>query len=522
MGDGVSTESRREDHVRAVRGPRAGRTLRMGFVLDVAGWGSRPAPLRSDVQRRLPLLVSELLKCCGTDLRSVEHEWTGDGVNAIMPADADPSTALPILIRALAALLGEHNARSSDRIRLRMAVGIGLVENTSAGFGGPMIIDMSRMVNSAPLREALSAHPGADLVAAISDQVYSAIIRPGYPGIPGSQFTRVEVAEKEFSGPAWIWVSTRQWTRPAFGPLAPADPRAIGGTDTERYQLIARLGTGPSGSVYLAAAPGGPGADGWLAVKVYRPEATADAEARCRLADGVKSAATVRGPHVAGFVSGRVDPGPPWIAAALAPGPSLAEVVAETGPLPARPALWLAAGLARGLADIHDAGVTHGALHPSNVVISPSGPVITDAGTGSAVLSVGDGAEFSPAADVLALGCVAFYAATGRVPYGDSPASAGRVPFPSGEPDLSGCPLALLPVALACLLPAGERPPARALISQLEAAAGPAPRRWLPPVVAARCADYMTFPHPPGPRGLRAWHLRPSWPATRRGHRHGR
>ena len=94
----------------------------MGFVLDVAGYGARPAPLRSDVQRRLPRLVSEMLANCGIDLQGVEHEWTGDGINAIMPADADPSAALPILIRTLAALLAEHNARASDRLRLRMAL----------------------------------------------------------------------------------------------------------------------------------------------------------------------------------------------------------------------------------------------------------------------------------------------------------------------------------------------------------------------------------------------------------------
>src|SRR5512146_3292256 len=172
MGDGVSTESRGQDRARPARG-RYGRTLRMGFVLDVAGYGARSAPLRSDVQRWLPRLVSEMLASCGMDLQGVEHEWTGDGINAVMPADADPSAALPILIRTLAALLGEHNARASDRIRLRMAVGIGLV--------GPMISEMSRLVNSAPLRAALAAYPGADLVAAISDQVHSAIIRPGYP-----------------------------------------------------------------------------------------------------------------------------------------------------------------------------------------------------------------------------------------------------------------------------------------------------------------------------------------------------
>src|SRR6266567_7831776 len=236
MGDGVSTESRGQDQARPARGPY-GRTLRMGFVLDVAGYGARSAPLRSDVQRRLPRLVSEMLANCGMDLPSVEHEWTGDGINAVMPADADPSTALPTLIRALAALLAEHNARSADRIRVRMAVGIGLVENSMAGFGGPMIIDMSRLVNSAPLRAALSEYPDADLVAAISDQVHSAIIRPGYPGIPGSQFSRAEVTEKEFSGQAWIWISARQWTTPAFGSLTPEDPRSVGGSGTARYHV---------------------------------------------------------------------------------------------------------------------------------------------------------------------------------------------------------------------------------------------------------------------------------------------
>jgi hypothetical protein len=482
----------------------------MGFILDVAGYGARSAPLRSDVQRRLPRLVSEMLANCGMDLQGVEHEWTGDGINAIMPADADPSAALPILIRTLAALLAEHNALASDRIRLRMAVGIGLVENSTAGFGGPMIIDMSRLVNSAPLRAALTAHPGADLVAAISDQVHSAIIRPGYPGIPGSQFTRAEVAEKEFRGPAWIWISTRQWTMPAFGSLTSGDPRRVGGAGTARYHLIARLGTGPAGTAYLGIAPGGTPAPGsLLAVKVFRPEVTADAEARRRLVAGVKAAAGARGPHAAGIVGADAESGTPWIASALVPGPSLAAVVTETGPLPVRPTLWLAAGLARALRDIHDAGVTHGSLRPSNVLLSPDGPVVTDVGTGSTVITAAAGAELSPAADVLALGSVAFFAATGRVPYGGSPASTDRLPRTLDEPDLSGCPPGLLPIVRSCLQPASDRPTAAVVLARLESIADAMPRNWLPPVVAARLADYLTVPDPPpAPRSPRAWRLR--------------
>jgi hypothetical protein len=104
---------------------------------------------------------------------------------------------------------------------------------------------------------------------------------------------------------------------------------------------------------------------------------------------------------------------------------------------------------------------------------------------------------------------VAFFAATGRVPYGGSPASADRLPRPLDEPDLSGCPPGLLPIVRACLLPAPDRPAARAVLAWLEDVAGPTPRNWLPPAVAARLADYLIVPDPPAAPGQRrGWRLR--------------
>ncbi len=111
-----------------------------------------------------------------------------------------------------------------------------------------MIVDINRLVDSAPLRSALADEPAADLAVAISDQAYTLIIQPGYPGIPAGQFTRVNVVAKEFSGPAWIWLSTRQWSEPAYLPLDAADPREVGG-----YRIVARLGAGQAGPVYLAS-----------------------------------------------------------------------------------------------------------------------------------------------------------------------------------------------------------------------------------------------------------------------------
>ena len=42
---------------------------------------------------------------------------------------------------------------------------------------------------------------------------------------------------KEFSAAAWLWLSARQWSEPAYLPLTPDDPAYVGG-----YRVYARLG----------------------------------------------------------------------------------------------------------------------------------------------------------------------------------------------------------------------------------------------------------------------------------------
>lgn len=496
MGDLLPAQSRGDGETRPSRsGTGSGRKLRIGFVLDVEGFGARSAPLQGKVQQRIPDLVRMVLAQCGLRLAGdpagpgkpadeVEHEWTGDGINAMLPADIDPTVVLPVLIRSLAAGLAADNSSADDRIRVRMAVSIGLVTHSGAGFGGPMIVEINRLVSSARLRAALTDNPGADLAVAVSEQVHSMIIKPGYPGIPGSQFRPARVTEKEFSGTAWIWVSTLQWSQPVYRPLGPNDPLRAG-----PYRLAAFIGAGPGSLVYLgypATVTAGAAEDpDPVAVKFFDPALAARPAFRRRLEAGLLTGELACGPHLARVIADDRSGERPWAASSLVRGPSLACAVAETGPLPAPSALWLMVGAAHALEALHADDLAHGGLSPGNVLLGADGPTVTDAGISRTALTASWPA--ARAWDLHGLGRLAVFAATGR-----DPGDPG-----DHDPDLSDCPPELRPFAAECLGPDPERrPSASALARRLAHAAGTPPRSLLPPAVTARLAEYDAFPVP--------------------------
>lgn len=489
---------------------QAGRRLRMGFTVDVAAFGARSMPERDQAQRRLRRLVATTLDNCGLPLDEnvVAHEWTGDGVKAMLPADIDPVAVLPVLIRSMAANLGTDNAYYADRIRLRMAVGVGVVERRPGEFRGPLVVDLTRLVDAQGLRSALTNYPHADLAVAISDHLHALVIRPGYPGIPGRQLTRVDVVAKEFSEPAWIWISARQWTGSPYFPLASDDPLVIG-----EYRVAARLGTEHLGRrLYLgrmAAAvpatlpgtvPGGAPAAGdpWAAIKVFHQPLTDDPDVRRRLEGGALAAAVLNEPHLTAVLAVGAGTARPWVASTLVRGPSLAAAVAETGPLPGSCVEWLALDVARAIAGLHRQGFAHRAVNPCNVLLTSDGAVLTDFGVNRAALTAGPG---TPADDVFRFGLTVCYAATGRAPWDDYAADQSAQPFgtpfatPAGDPDLTGCPAALVQVVRACLDPdPGARPAAQVIEGCLTRTAGPRPASWLPGPVALRLDDYQQLP----------------------------
>ncbi|MER6955732.1 protein kinase [Streptomyces sp. NPDC000618] len=250
--------------------------------------------------------------------------------------------------------------------------------------------------------------------------------------------------------------------------LGPGDPQRIGG-----YRLLARLGAGGMGQVYLARSDRGR----TVAVKLVRRELAAREEFRARFRQEVRNAQRVGGFWTAPVLDADTEAAVPWVATGYVAGPSLQQVVSQDhGPLPERSVRILAAGLAHALTNIHAAGIVHRDLKPSNVMVTIEGPRVIDFGVARALESVtgegpltqagavvgspgfmapeqlrGDGV--TPASDVFCLGSVIAYAATGALPFGSADSGAHALMFriAEEEPELSGVPEGIADLVRACL-----------------------------------------------------------------------
>ncbi|PSM40238.1 serine/threonine protein kinase [Streptomyces dioscori] len=325
--------------------------------------------------------------------------------------------------------------------------------------------------------------------------------------------------------------------------LTAQDPDTLGG-----HRLLARLGSGGMGTVYLARSPAG----ALVAVKVIRAEHAADPAFRARFRREVRLASGLEGRWVVPVTAADADAQAPWLATAFVPGPSLAEAVDAHGALPPSTVLTLGARLAQALSGIQAAGLVHRDVKPGNILLALDGPRLIDFGIASGALATaltapdavigtpgylspeqtrahggGDGDPAGPASDVFSLGCVLAYATTARRPFGTGDAASVLYRTVHEQPDLAGLGQLPPPVGEAvarCLAKdAGRRPTAAELRDVLVAHGGDigdgvgigigigiggdmsgggtgSPRDWLPPVVLRLVAERSARALDPPPR----------------------
>lgn len=116
-------------------------------------------------------------------------------------------------------------------------------------------------------------------------------------------------------------------------PLRPGrDPSHVGS-----FRLLARLGDGGFGTVYVARRWDGFGE--LAAVKVANYEHAESAEFRSRFPKEILAIERVRSEYVPRLIDKGADDERPWLATELVHGPSLARVVHRCGALP-EPTVW--------------------------------------------------------------------------------------------------------------------------------------------------------------------------------------
>ncbi|CAN5902786.1 hypothetical protein BH11MYX3_BH11MYX3_15900 [soil metagenome] len=138
-----------------------------------------------------------------------------------------------------------------------------------------------------------------------------------------------------------------------------------------RYRLEGTLGRGGMGLVYRAAHVG---LRRQVAVKILHPSLAASPDVRNRFEREALAFGKIDHPNcVSVYDSGRLSDGSLYLAMELLDGKSLADVLEQDGQLAPGRALHILAGILRGLAHIHQAGLIHRDIKPENIFLIRQG-----------------------------------------------------------------------------------------------------------------------------------------------------
>ena len=223
-------------------------------------------------------------------------------------------------------------------------------------------------------------------------------------------------------------------------PKVSGDPM-IGRVIADRYLILARLGEGGMGRVYVAEHVK---MNRQCAIKVMSASLMNDAESTTRFAREASNAARILHPNVAAVFDYGEAEKTVYLVMEYIDGESLSTLLAREGALDPRRAIDIARQIADGLTAAHELGIVHRDLKPDNVIVATKRDgreiaKVVDFGIAKAVsdspqdaltrsgLVIGTPEYMSPEqllgdpvdarADIYALGCMLYQMLTGVQPF---------------------------------------------------------------------------------------------------------
>jgi serine/threonine-protein kinase len=237
------------------------------------------------------------------------------------------------------------------------------------------------------------------------------------------------------------------------GDAARAKPEArpAGQIIRGRYRIVAPLGTGLSGAVYVAdrlnseTAPSGAARAEQVALKIIHRELLRDPQLKSRFLREAEILSKLRSLHLVPLLDfGETDDGLPYMALELIQGERLDSLI-RSGPLSAERAAAIAIQICEAVDSAHGAGVVHRDLKPSNVIVEKRNggdhAKVLDFGMAKVIRGASDsltaltqqnmvfgtpeymapeqvrGEEVDQRCDVYALGAILYELTTGQVPF---------------------------------------------------------------------------------------------------------
>ncbi|MBF9129466.1 hypothetical protein I0C86_10865 [Plantactinospora sp. S1510] len=178
---------------------------RLLISVDAKGYGGHTDRRQAAVQEGLLAVLDVAARRAGLHRAGWERQPAGDGELSVLPSTEQEPRVLDDFVRELHSALVSYNEDlvRQAQLRLRLALHFGAAMPAGNGFSGQGVVQVSRLVDSEPVR-AILADERIPLAVVISDRLFTDVVAQGHTSLRPGDFRPINVNHKEYGRRAWL------------------------------------------------------------------------------------------------------------------------------------------------------------------------------------------------------------------------------------------------------------------------------------------------------------------------------